>query len=116
MSGLPDVPGIPDQDEQDEVRRWMAQQYQIIFINGCDTFAYVDDSLRDAHHRVNPEAGPDKYFEMITNAMPSMFHSMAGATMAVVRGLAYRNQTYRQILSSMDLYQRAIVTGEQDNP
>jgi len=37
-------------------------QYQIFLINGCDTFAYVDHSLRDAHAAANPQFGPYKCF------------------------------------------------------
>jgi hypothetical protein len=92
-----------------------AGQYQIFFVNGCDTFAYVDNALRDAHHAVNPSATPDKYIDMITNSMPSYFHQNAPGNVTLISALISQTQTYRQILGAIDRTQRAVVTGEQDN-
>lgn len=90
-------------------------QYQLFMVNGCDTFAYVDDALRDAHVAANPNEGVNRYFDMITNAMPSYFYQNAHANMAVIEGLVNKQKTYRQILASFDQSQRAGVTGEEDN-
>lgn len=95
--------------------RFTKGQYQIFFVNGCDTFAYVDNSLRDAHHRVNPEAGPNKYFDLITNAMPSYFHMNAENNLRMIDSLVDGSRTYREILRGFDRQQRAVVTGEEDN-
>lgn len=53
--------------------RYTPGKYQIFLLNGCDSFAYVDTALRDAHHAANPGATPHKYYDVITNAMPSFF-------------------------------------------
>ena len=90
-------------------------QYQIFLVNGCDTFAYVEGSLRNAHQAANPNFGPDKYFDMITNAMPSYFHMNSTSNLAIISGLIGKTKTYRQILQGFDQSQRAAVTGEQDN-
>jgi hypothetical protein len=90
-------------------------QWQLFLVNGCDTFAYVDDSLRNAHKKVNPEFGADKFVDVITNAMPAYFHSLARDNWAVIEGLLGKTKTYREILQGFDSYQRAAVTGEQDN-
>jgi hypothetical protein len=90
-------------------------QYQIYLVNGCDTFAYVDDMLRDKHVQVNPGFGPNKFFDIITNAMPSFFHMNAASNMAVIHALLGKNATYQQMLSEFDRSQRAVVTGEEDN-
>jgi hypothetical protein len=81
----------------------------IFFVNGCDSFAYVDNALRDAH------AGPSKFFDLITNAMPSYFRSNADNNVALIQAFLGRSKTYRQILSGFDRGQRAVVTGEKDN-
>ncbi len=94
---------------------FVAGQYQIFMINGCDTMAYVDYAIRDAHQAANPDAGPNKYFDMITNAMPSYFHANSRANLAVISGLIGKTATYRQILSGFDINQRAGVNGEEDN-
>ena len=90
-------------------------QYQIYMVNGCDTFAYVDDALRNAHVAVNPGEGVDRYFDMITNAMPSFFSMNSTANLAVIDGLIGQSLTYRQILFGFDQNQRPSVMGEQDN-
>lgn len=90
-------------------------QYQLFLVNGCDTFAYVEDSLRNAHATANPDGGADKYFDIITNAMPSYFSKNAVSNMAIINALVGRTLTYEQILAGFDKWQRAAVTGEQDN-
>src|SRR5688572_20198761 len=98
--------------------RWVAGQYVVVFLNGSDSFAYIDDALSTAHKAVNPDDTTGfKYIDILANGMPSFFASMAGATMAMFRGLlAHDNpKTYEQILASVDGSQLAMVTGEQDN-
>ncbi len=90
-------------------------QYQIFLINGCDTFAYVDDALNTAHRNVNPDYPATKYLDLITNATPSYFHENSRANISVIDSLLNKDKTYRQILSSFDISQRAAVTGEEDN-
>ena len=90
-------------------------QYKVFLVNGCDTFAYVDDALRNAHQSVNPEYGKDKFVDVITNAMPSYFHMNHVSNMSVINGMVGQAKTYRQILRGFDKTQRAVVTGEQDN-
>jgi hypothetical protein len=65
--------------------RWTAGQYAIVFMNGCDTYAYVDSALWDAHSAINPD-DPEgtKYMDIVMNAMPAYFSSMPRATMAMV--------------------------------
>jgi len=97
---------------------WVEGQYVIVFMNGCDTYAYIDTALFDAHAEVNQD-DPDgtKYVDIVTNAMPSFFHSMAGATTAIVRGLLAFDapRTYERIFADIDSSEVVIVTGEHDN-
>ena len=90
-------------------------QYQIFFMNGCDTFFYVDDSLRAAHEAVNPGSKPYEFFDILTNAMPSPFAQMANQNLIVVSSLLRQKDSYRQMLARFHPYQRAIVMGEEDN-
>jgi len=90
-------------------------QYQIFLINGCDTFAYVDDALARAHQVANPGFESSKFFDIITNAMPSYFHMNSRSNMSVVNSLVESKRTFRQILGLFDPVQRAVVTGEEDN-
>ncbi|MFN0247495.1 MAG: PPC domain-containing protein [Kofleriaceae bacterium] len=98
--------------------RWVAGQYVVVYMNGCDTFAYIDDALFNAHKAVNPDDTTGyKYIDIINNAMPAFFHSMTGATMSIFRGLlAHDNpKTYEEMFRGIDSSQVVMVTGEQDN-
>jgi hypothetical protein len=97
---------------------WVAGQYVIIFMNGCDTFAYVDGSLAQTRAAVNADdPGGTKYMEFVTNAMPSYFSSMPGASMALVKSLLNTSQpvTYDDIFKKIDPAEMVLVTGEEDN-
>jgi len=93
-------------------------QYQIYFMNGCDTFAYVDSSLADAHSAVNPD-DPEgtKYLDMMTDAMPALFHMNASNGRTLVKALMSYDDpySYEKIFDGIDDYQVVIVTGEEDN-
>ncbi|MBA3453327.1 MAG: PPC domain-containing protein [Deltaproteobacteria bacterium] len=98
--------------------KWVAGQYVVVFMNGCDTFAYVDDALNIAHKNINPDDTTGyKYIDIVTNAMPSFFHSMADASMAMFRGLAAHDdpKTYEQMFRNIDSAEVVLVSGEQDN-
>lgn len=97
---------------------WVEGQYSIIFMNGCDTYAYVDSALFDAHAAVNPDDDTGtKYADLVTNALPSFFRSMPFATMALVEGLLSFDdpQTYEQMFRDVDRSQVILVSGEEDN-
>lgn len=98
--------------------KWVKGQYAIFFENGCDTYAYVDAELWEAHAAVNSDDPTGtKYLDMIVNGMPAYFRSDAEATLAVVNGLLSHDQpkTYEQIFKDVDSSQVVLVTGEQDN-
>ena len=98
--------------------KWKQGQYAIVFMNGCDTFAYVDGSLAQTRSRVNPDDPTGtKYMEFITNALPAFFSSMPNATSTLVKGLLRFDSpmTYEQIFDGIDDSQVVVVTGEEDN-
>ncbi len=93
-------------------------KYVIVFMNGCDTFAYVDGSLAETRKILNPDDPTGtKYMEFVTNTMPAFFSSMPTASMALIRGLASVDKplTYEQIFDNVDDDQIIVVTGEEDN-
>jgi hypothetical protein len=97
---------------------WVSGQYVIVFMNGCDTYAYIDSALNDAHRAVNSDdPNGTKYIDIVANAMPAFFASMSGATMSLFRGLANEAdpKTYEQIFRGVDSSQIVLVSGEQDN-
>ncbi|MBK8010878.1 MAG: PPC domain-containing protein [Deltaproteobacteria bacterium] len=95
-----------------------AGKYQIIFMNGCDTFAYVDGALASARALLNPDDPTGtRYMDIVTNAQPSYFASNARADLALIRGLVSYSapRTYQAIFKAMDPRQIVVVTGEEDN-
>lgn len=98
--------------------RFLPGKYQIFFMNGCDTYAYVDGALAQKKAAIN-EDDPNgtKYLDMVTNVMPSYFHSMASASMALIKGLLAQDapRTYEEMFREIDRSEVVVVTGEQDN-
>ena len=97
---------------------WVAGQYVMVFMNGCDTYAYVDGYLADARKAINSDDPTGtKYLDFIVNAMPAFFASDAAATMALVNAVVNSAQplTYQSIFGNIDRSQVVLVSGEQDN-
>jgi hypothetical protein len=98
--------------------KWVAGKYQVFFMNGCDTFAYVDGSLAQTRAALNADDPTGtKYMEFVTNAMPSFFSSMPNASTALMQGLLSYSapKTYDQIFETIDRSEVVLVTGEEDN-
>lgn len=98
--------------------KWVQGQYLVMFQNGCDTMAYIDSSLADAHQAVNPDDTTGyKYVDIVNNAMPAYFSDMSDASLAYIRGfLSYDDpMTYEKIMASVAAAQLNMVTGEEDN-
>jgi len=98
--------------------KWISGQYLILFMNGCDTYAYVDGSLAQTRATFNPDDPTGtKYMEIVTNAMPAYFASDSAASMAMINGLLSWNEprTYERMFKDIDSHQIVLVTGEQDN-
>ncbi len=93
-------------------------KYQLFYMNGCDTFAYVDGSLAQARAALNPDDPKGtKYMEILTNSMPPNWDSLPGNTIALVRGLKSYDKplTYEALLATFDQSGIVTVTGEEDN-
>ena len=97
---------------------WTAGQYLLLFMNGCDTYAYVDGFLAQARAAINSDDPTGtKYMDIVTNAMPSFFHADSEATMAFISGLLDYEEplTFEKIFTAIDRSQVVLVSGEQDN-
>lgn len=98
--------------------RFFPGKYQLFFMNGCDTFAYEDDSLQKARAAVNPDdPTASKYLDVMRNAMPAYFSSMPDASMAVIDAMIEDDapKSYAGIFKGIDEAQVVVVTGEEDN-
>jgi hypothetical protein len=97
---------------------WFPGKYQILFMDGCDTFAYVDDSIAKQRALLNADDPTGtRYMDMVTNAMPAYFVSLADSTMTLIRALSAPTQpkSWGTIFRDIDPAQVAVVTGEEDN-
>jgi hypothetical protein len=93
-------------------------KYQIIYMNGCDTFAYVDGYLAQSRAQLNPDDPTgSKYMEIITNSMPPNWDSLPNNTMSMVRDLIKIEAPvkYTDLLGHFDQSGFVVVTGEEDN-
>jgi hypothetical protein len=98
--------------------KWVQGQYVVVFMNGCDTFAYIDNALFASHKAVNADDPiGSKYIDIINNGMPSFFANMSESTLVTMRGfLSYEDpKTYEQIFTKISSSQLVMVTGEADN-
>ncbi len=96
---------------------WSAGQHLLFFMNGCDTFAYVDGRLRAARAALNPDDPTGtKYLDMITNAMPSYADAYSSEPVVLDALLDWQTpKTYADIFRGIDSRQVVAVTGEEDN-
>lgn len=98
--------------------RFLPGRYLLLFMNGCDTFAYVDGSLAETRAALNPDdTEGTKYMDIVTNAMPSYFSSNAPNSTTLIETLMRfdRPKTFDQMFASIDRAQVVVVTGEEDN-
>jgi hypothetical protein len=98
--------------------KWVRGQYVIAFEDGCDTYAYIDSELGNAHKAINPDDTTGfKYVDTLANALPAFFASMSNSAIVLLKGLIDIDhpQTYEQMFRSIDSSQVILVTGEQDN-
>ncbi|MBK6517708.1 MAG: hypothetical protein IPG04_27215 [Polyangiaceae bacterium] len=93
-------------------------RHSVFFFNGCDTFAYLDDTIAKRFAALNADdPNGTKYADVLSNLMPAYFHSMPDASLALIDALAMPDapQTYEAILSKIDPSQVVVATGEEDN-
>jgi len=96
------------------------QHYQVYFIDGCSTFAYLDTTLADRRIATNgEELDPHgtKYLDVIINAQPAPWWSGADSQWTILSHLAGTETTsYLDILDDLTQSATPVVAGEQDNP
>jgi hypothetical protein len=93
-------------------------KYQIVYMNGCDTFAYVDGTLAETRARLNPtDPTGTKFMEILTNSMPPNWESLPNNTMSLIRDLSKLEAPvkYTDILAHFDQSGFVTVTGDEDN-
>src|SRR5678815_3117586 len=94
-------------------------QYQVWFLDGCNSLGYVDDSFMERRRQANGAADPigTHFVDLIGNALPSLWPWGESTTFKVVRALANPEEpkTYGKILEEFPTDQVAAVVGDEDN-
>lgn len=94
-------------------------KYQLLLLNGCQTFAYIDTTLTDRRREANGDADPDgtRFLDVVGNALPGYAHNLANMSNdlfdAVVQADAPRH--YNDLLRGMPANHIVVVFGEEDN-
>jgi hypothetical protein len=95
-------------------------KYQLVYLNGCQTFAYLGTTWRDKHITANGRsADPNgtKDMDVVANALPA--YGDNGSTMLTLYNaiIGYRRtaKTYNQLLESFSSSHLVAVFGEDDN-
>lgn len=94
-------------------------KYQIVLVNGCQTFAYVDGTMTDRRHAVNGETDPSgtRFLDVVTNALPNLTSDTAQVSSALFDAILQADapKSYGEILRAMPDGQIPVVSGEEDN-
>jgi len=85
-------------------------KYVVWTVNGCDTFAYLDDTLALRRAKQNPDdpAGT-KYMDVVSNVMAGYFRTSASTSMALLDGFVRAERTYPEIFRDVDPEQIIVV-------
>lgn len=95
--------------------KYKKDKYQVFYLNGCDTFSYIDNTLAEMHQKVNPDFDKYKFVDFISNSMPSPFNGFHVSNFSLLNAMLGKHDTYRGILERFGSYQKAVVMGEEDN-
>jgi hypothetical protein len=93
-------------------------KYQMVFMDGCDTFAYVDGYMAKEKARINPDdPNGTKYLDMITTLVPTVPGWTPDSFSNLISGLADKTpRSYEQIFRTFaDRDHVVVVTGDEDN-
>jgi len=98
-----------------------ANKYQLVLLNGCQTFAYIDTTLTDRRREANGAASdPDgtKYLDIIGNALPGYANNLAAMSNVLFDAVVKSDTAprhYNDLLSDMPESHIVVVFGEEDN-
>jgi hypothetical protein len=97
---------------------FVAGQYTIVSMMGCDSFAYVDGYMSQQRAKLNADdVKGTKYLDMITNLMPTNPTKLTPASFVMIETLSdiAHPKTYEQILKRYEFDHFPVVTGDEDN-
>lgn len=96
-----------------DMGHWDPNQHLMMFLNGCETFAYLDQNPT-FENDANNSSTLD--LDVLVNATPTYFLDMDAASIALIGGLLSPEMiSYTELLEGIKTDQIVIVTGEENN-
>lgn len=95
-------------------------KYQLVLMNGCQTFAYLDTTIFDRRREANgAQNDPDgtRFLDIMGNALPGYANNLASmsSTLFAAAVTPEKPQSYRQLMETMPASHIVVVFGEEDN-
>jgi hypothetical protein len=96
------------------------QHYQLMLLNGCQTFAYLDTTPMDRRIALNgafDDPLGTKYLDLVGNALPGFASNLANMSLTLLRAAAHPEQprSFNELLDDMPEEHIVVVFGEEDN-
>lgn len=98
-----------------------ADKYQLVLLNGCQTFAYIDTTLMDRRREANGETNDPsgtKFLDVVGNALPGYANNLASMSNTLFNAALSASQapkSYNDLLRTMPESHIVVVFGEEDN-
>lgn len=97
-----------------QLLEYPAGLYRLYFLDGCNSFDYMNAALNEKVKAANPGSPASKYADVMSNALPAPFDDTPPSVKILV-AFAGSNTSYRQILADVDADTLSVVEGEEDN-
>jgi hypothetical protein len=95
-------------------------KYQLVLLNGCQTFAYIDTTMNERRTQVNgvqDDPKGTKYLDVIGNTLPGYANNLSRMATSVFTAAAKADQprSFNDLLKDMPPEHIVVVFGEEDN-
>ncbi len=97
-----------------------AGKYQLVLLNGCQTFAYIDTTINDRRIEANGAASDPKgtkFLDLIGNALPGHTSNLADMSLTVLSAVTQPDspKTFNDLMTAMPRAHLVVTFGEEDN-
>ena len=95
-------------------------KYQLVLLNGCQTFAYIDTTLNDRRIEANTASRDPqgtRFMDVVGNALPGYANNLASMSATLFSAVVKADQPkhYNELLETMPASHIVVVFGEDDN-
>ena len=97
-----------------------AGKYQLVLLNGCQTFAYIDTTMNDRRIAANGAAADPKgtqFLDVMGNSLPGFANNLASMSLSLMGAALAPGtpKTFNQLMDGMPQQHLVVVFGEEDN-